>query len=205
MGFLNGLGSLATGLGAFTKNDAADEQARAAVEPTAAPGIGTAAPAAPAAPVVAAPKAAPEAAPMAAAARGGGAIPTGVPPALLPIYEAAAKRTGIPLAVLLAQGKQESSFNVNAVGSSGEIGIAQILPSTARSPGYGVAPVDPSTLRDPTVAINFQADYMRARAGQGADFSHPGTVDAALRAYNGLGGGGDPNYIANVRRHMGGA
>ncbi len=199
MGLLNGLGALASGLGAFTANSAADDQARAAqapAAPTAAVDVpepaASAASAAPAAP----------AAPTAATATPGAAVVAGVPPALLPIYEAAAKRTGIPLAVLVAQGKQESNFNPDAVGKAGEIGIGQIKPSTAAQPGYGLKGIDPATLRDPTVNINFQADYMRARAGPGVDFSDPRAVDAALARYN---GGGDQNYVANVRRHMGGA
>jgi soluble lytic murein transglycosylase-like protein len=199
--FLNGLGSLAAGLSSFTSNSAADEQARtaAAPAPAAAP---TAAPeAAPAAvaPDSTAPAATALAAPT-AGAQPGTAIPAGVPPNLLAIYQAAAKRTGIPLAVLVAQGKQESGFDPNAVSKTGAIGIAQILPSTARDPGYGVKPIDPATLRDPAVAIAFQADYMRARAGPGADFSNPATVDAALRTYN---GNSDPNYVSAVRSHMG--
>jgi soluble lytic murein transglycosylase-like protein len=126
----------------------------------------------------------------------------GVPPDLLPIYAAAAKRTGIPIDVLLAQAKQESGFRNDVIGNSGEIGLHQILPSTARNPGFGLAGIDPATLHDPSVGINFAADYLRARAGPNADFSNPKVLDAALRAYNGLGQGGDPNYVANVRRYM---
>lgn len=194
MGFLNGLGTLASGMGAFTKNSAADEQANAVGAP--------AAPDALSAPVTAAetPATAPGAAPAAPAAAPGQGVPAGVPPALLPIYEAAARRTGIPVALLVAQGRQESGFDTNAVGKAGEIGLGQIKPSTAAQPGYGMKGIDPATLRDPTVNINFQADYMRARAGPGVDFADPRAVDAALVRYN---GGGDANYVANVRRHMG--
>lgn len=197
MSFLNGLGSLASGLGALMKNSAADEQARAEAAPAA-----PAASVAPAAPVTAAeaPETAPGASPAAPAAAAGRGVPAGVPPALLPIYEAAARRTGIPVAVLVAQGKQESGFRSDAVGKAGEIGIGQIKPSTAAQPGFGMKGIDPATLTDPTVNINFAADYMRARAGPGVDFSDPRTVDAALARYN---GGGDPRYVQNVRSHMG--
>jgi soluble lytic murein transglycosylase-like protein len=208
--FLNGLGSLAAGLSSFTSNSAADEDARtaAAPAPAAAPAAVPAAPAPAAAPAAVPAAEAPDSttpsatAPAAptAGAQPGTAIPAGVPANLLAIYQAAAKRTGIPLAVLVAQGKQESGFDPNAVSKTGAIGIAQILPSTARDPGYGVKPIDPATLRDPAVAIAFQADYMRARAGPGADFSNPATVDAALRTYN---GNSDPNYVSAVRSHMG--
>jgi len=124
-----------------------------------------------------------------------------VPPALLPIYQAASKRTGIPVDVLIAQAKQESNFNPNAVGSAGEIGLHQIKPSTAANPGYGMQGIDPATLTDPTVNVNFAADYLKARAGN-PNFNDPASVNAALAAYN---GGGDPNYVANVRAHMGSA
>jgi hypothetical protein len=124
------------------------------------------------------------------------------PAALMPLYEAASKRTGIPVAVLIAQAKQESGFNPNAVGKAGEIGLHQIKPSTAANPGFGLKGVDPSTLNDPAVNINFAADYLKARAGKDANFNDPTTVDAALAAYN---AGGDPRYVQNVRQHMTGA
>lgn len=126
----------------------------------------------------------------------------GVPAALIPVYQAASKRTGIPVAVLIAQGRQESDFNPNEIGSAGEIGIHQIKPSTALEPGYGVTPIDPKTLKDPVVNINFAASYLRAKAGMGVDFSDPRVVDHALALYN---AGGDPHYVSNVRRYMGGA
>jgi soluble lytic murein transglycosylase-like protein len=194
MSFLNGLGSLASGMASFTGNRAQDETARTA----AAPEPEAPAPAAPDATPAAAAAAAP-ATPGAAAGKPGAGVPADVPPALLAIYQAAAKRTGIPVAVLVAQGKQESNFDPNAVSKTGAIGIAQILPSTAQDPGYGLKPIDPAQLRDPSIAIPFQAAYMRARAGPGADFSNSATVDSALRAYN---GNSDPNYVASIRRHM---
>lgn len=196
MGFLNGLGSLASGLSALTANKAADDQSRVDAAP-AAPVAAVETPA-PQPPQTA--PTAPGASPTAPAAAPGGQVPAGVPPALLPIYEAAARRTGIPVAVLVAQGRQESGWDSNAVGRAGEIGIGQIKPSTAAQPGFGVKGIDPATLRDPTVNINFTADYLRARAGPGVDFSDPRAVDAALTRYN---GGGDANYVQNVRRHMG--
>ena len=60
--------------------------------------------------------------------------------------------------------------------------------------------VDPATLKDPAANIAFAADYLKARAGQNADFSNPSIVNTALAAYN---GGGDPRYVQNVRRYMG--
>jgi soluble lytic murein transglycosylase-like protein len=124
----------------------------------------------------------------------------GVPPDLLPAFAAASRRTGIPLDVLLAQAKQESGFRTDIIGNAGEIGLFQVKPSTARAPGFGLAGIDPAALKDPATNIAFGADYLKARAGPGADFSNPKVIDAALRAYN---GGGDASYVENVRRHMG--
>jgi soluble lytic murein transglycosylase-like protein len=125
-----------------------------------------------------------------------------VPAELMPIYQAAAARTGIPVEVLIAQHKQESGFNNALTGNAGEIGIGQIKPSTAEAPGYGMAPVDPKALRDPATNINFAADYLRARMPKGANPSDPAVIEAALKGYN---GGGDPNYVANVKRYLPGA
>jgi soluble lytic murein transglycosylase-like protein len=194
MSFLNGIGALGSGLSAFAGNAMKD-----ATEPTRAPLLN----ATPSAPE---PGAAPADPIVAAAPPAAGSSVAGVPADLLPIYAAAAKRTGIPIDVLIAQGKQESGFRSDIIGNSGEIGLHQILPSTARDPGYGMRGIDPATLRDPTVNINFGADYLKARAGQNSDFSNADHVNAALAAYNGGGAGrvgGDPNYVANVRRYMG--
>jgi soluble lytic murein transglycosylase-like protein len=123
-----------------------------------------------------------------------------------PDYDAmigrASKETGIPADLLRAQITQESKFNPNAVGKAGEIGLTQVLPSTAKKPGFGMAGVDPETLRDPEQNILFGAKYLAAR-GQAAgvkDWNNPEEVAKGLRAYN---GGGDPNYVENVYRHMG--
>lgn len=142
-----------------------------------------------------APVAAPSQA-MTTADAGGG--PVAAPENLLPFYQKAESETGIPASLLMAQHKQESGFNPNATGKAGEIGLGQIMPSTARDPGFGVASVDPATLRDPETNIMFAARYMAARAkAQGVtDWGNPA---AALRAYN---GGGDPNYVKNVMRYM---
>jgi soluble lytic murein transglycosylase-like protein len=129
------------------------------------------------------------------------AVPGGVePPAeLRDAFEAASRETGIPVPVLVATARQESNFNPAATGQAGEVGVMQILPSTAREPGFGLSGVDPEALRDPAANIMFGARYLRARAGEGADFSQPEVLARALRAYN---GGGDPNYVQNVQRWM---
>lgn len=104
---------------------------------------------------------------------------------------------GIPPALFLNQINQESGFNTtNSSGgiltsSAGALGIAQILPSTAASPGYGVSPVDPT---DPYSSIDFMAQY------DAAMYARTGSWPASLAAYNaGLGNipGGSP-YAAAI-------
>jgi soluble lytic murein transglycosylase-like protein len=124
-----------------------------------------------------------------------------IPPDLMPAFEQASRATGIPVSVLAAKVRQESSFNPNAVGRAGEIGLAQIMPSTARDPGFGMQGVDPNSLRDPAANIMFGAQYLAARGGRAGvkDWNDPQQVSKALLAYN---GGGDPNYVQNVMRFM---
>jgi hypothetical protein len=121
------------------------------------------------------------------------------PPELMPHFERASAETGIPVPLLVAQARQESNFNPQARGRAGEIGVMQIMPSTARQPGFGVAGVDPAVLNDPGENILFGARYLRARAGPNADFSNPQAMADALRRYN---GGGDPRYVENVTRFL---
>jgi hypothetical protein len=140
--------------------------------------------------------------PMAPRAASGGAVTPAVAPAdLAPLIEEVARETGIPAALLTAQIRQESNFDPRARGRAGEIGLGQIMPATARQPGFGVQPVDPAALDDPRTNIRFQAQYLRGR-GQAAgvtDWNDPAQQDRALAAYN---GGGDPNYVQNVRRWL---
>ena len=204
MSFLNGVSGFGGGVSGVAGGLASDEVGMLMRKSllNSAP-ADSAAPALEVAPTVPASGAAPTpaaATPVATASVAAG--PIKVPPDLLPIYEAASKRTGIPVAVLIAQGKQESNFNPNAVGAAGEIGLHQIKPSTAAKPGFGVAGIDPKTLTDPAVNINFAADYLKAMAGPRINFNDPATVDHALANYN---GGGDKNYVRNVRQYMGGA
>lgn len=192
MSFLNGVSGFGSGLNALATaaiNDQINQATRASLlNRTPVASVEST-------PVAAAAK--DDAVPAAAPSKG-----ASVPPDLLPIYQATSKRTGIPVDILLAQGKQESNFNPAAVGSAGEIGVHQIKPSTARDPGYGLAGIDPSTLKDPATNINFAADYLKAKVGGNVDWTDPKQVAAALAAYN---GGGDKNYVANVARYVGNA
>lgn len=181
MSLLDGLSGLGSGISAMAGAGLKDEERRIT-----RPLISSA-------PAPDAPQAAPTEAPAAQDK------PGNVPADLLPIYQAASKRTGIPIDVLIAQGKQESNFQTDAVGSAGEIGLHQIKPSTAADPGFGLKGIDPASLKDAATNINFAADYLKAKAGN-PNFNDPAAVDAALKAYN---GGGDPRYVQNVRRHIG--
>lgn len=146
----------------------------------------------------------PVAAPSAPAASPVSPASVSQPPAdLMPHFQAASAETGIPVDLLVAQARQESNWNPAAVGRAGEIGVTQVMPSTARQPGFGVAGVDPETLRDPRNNILFGARYLagRGRAAGVTDWNDPAQVDRALAAYN---GGGDPNYVQNVRRWLAG-
>lgn len=123
------------------------------------------------------------------------------PSDLAPLFDEASKATGIPAPVLMAKVRQESNFNPNAIGGAGEVGLTQVLPSTARDPGFGMQGVDPASLKDPRANIMFGANYLAAR-GKAAgvqDWNNPQQVAKALTAYN---GGGDPNYASNVMRFL---
>lgn len=126
---------------------------------------------------------------------------TQAPADLAPYFDEASKMTGIPAPVLMAKVRQESSFNPNAIGKAGEVGLTQIMPSTARDPGFGMTGVDPASLRDPRANIMFGAQYLAARgkAAGVTDWTDRNQVAKALTAYN---GGGDPNYASNVMRFL---
>lgn len=105
--------------------------------------------------------------------------------------------------------QQESGGNPNAVSPAGAAGIAQIMPDTARDPGYGVQPLQNWDGQDPRTApveeqLRFSQDYLAAmKANNG------GSDELALAAYNAGPGavqqhGGVPpypetqNYVQNV-------
>src|SRR6266852_3954489 len=92
---------------------------------------------------------------------------------------AAAHRAGINPSIFVAQIRQESSFNPNALSPAGAEGIAQFMPGTARS--MGVNPWDP--VQALYAAAQYMANSLRAYGGDYAK---------ALAAYNA--GGGAVNY-----------
>jgi hypothetical protein len=101
----------------------------------------------------------------------GRGVPSFVPARYAPMINGAAQRWSVSAALLSAQLYAESGFNPFAVSSAGAQGIAQFMPSTARS--YGLR--NPF---DPAAAIDAQARMMRDLLRR---FS---SVPLALAAYN---------------------
>jgi soluble lytic murein transglycosylase-like protein len=82
----------------------------------------------------------------------------------------AARRHGLPEDLFLRLVQQESGWNPQAVSHKGAIGLAQLMPETARDLG-----VDP---RDPQANLDGGARYLRMQ------FDTFGTWPLALAAYN---------------------
>lgn len=108
--------------------------------------------------------------------------PRAVVPPALPAYQGrydgpyldlarnAASRHGVPGDLFLRLVQQESGWNPQAVSHKGAIGLAQLLPGTARDLG-----VDP---RDPQANLEGGARYLRMQ------FDAFGSWQLALAAYN---------------------
>ena len=94
----------------------------------------------------------------------------------------ASSQTGVPVAILRAQALQESSGNVNARNPSGAGGLYQILPSTARDPGYGITPLSDADRFDPDKSAMFAAQYDKALYNANGQ-----NWNAALSQYSGGG------------------
>lgn len=112
-----------------------------------------------------------------------------VPENLRPIIQQASEQSGVPFNIIAAKLQQESGFRPDARGTSGEVGISQIMPSTAAQPGYGLPPISMADAADPTKAIPWGAQYLAARAkAQGVnDWNDPTQAAKGLAAYNGSG------------------
>jgi soluble lytic murein transglycosylase-like protein len=122
-----------------------------------------------------------------------------IPEAYQSIVDEVARERGVPPHVLGAVLRHESGFNPDARGQAGEVGLGQILPSTARRPGFGLNPVAEEELRDPRRNIDFSASYIAAR-NPNVDWSNPVAAARALATnYN---AGGDPDYAAKVIRYF---
>ena len=115
---------------------------------------------------------------------------------------AEAKRTNIDHCLGLALGEVESEFRHDIVGSAGEIGLFQILPTTAalfessvgpfRRPTLAPKKRDLGDLADPTVSTRFAMAYLRDI------LSRKATIREALTEYNGGPAGRHPHYYRMV-------
>ncbi len=118
------------------------------------------------------------------------------------ILIAESQRTGIDHCLALAQADVESQFRQDAVGSAGEIGLFQMLPSTAAliEPlvGHFKRPVmtkgtrDLGDLADPVVSTRFAMAYLRDILGRKA------SIREALTEYNGGPAGRHEHYYRMV-------
>ncbi|HDO6812536.1 lytic transglycosylase domain-containing protein [Klebsiella pneumoniae] len=91
------------------------------------------------------------------------------------IVSANEQRFGLPAGLLGAVISKESSGNADAISKKGAIGLAQVMPNTARGMGY-----DPEELkRNPALQIEAGARYLKQMLD-----AHGGNVADALAAYN---------------------
>ena len=89
-----------------------------------------------------------------------------------------AERFNIDRGLLSRLIQQESAFNPNAVSPKGAQGLGQVMPDTARDPGYGVTPLAAEDLMNPAENIRFSAEYLSKMLEK---FEDP---RLALAAYN---------------------
>jgi len=100
---------------------------------------------------------------------------------IVAIQEQEAAHPELPPGLLMAIASQETGGEANpdtAVSPTGAVGLFQILPSTARQPGYGVSPFQGS-LTDPGANAAFAANYLSARVRAA------GSVAGGVSGYSG--------------------
>jgi soluble lytic murein transglycosylase-like protein len=126
--------------------------------------------------------------------------PAPVPPQYATALAQAAAAANISPSLLSALVWQESRWNPSAVSPKGAVGLAQLMPATARNLGVNPA--------DPVANLNGGARYLRQLLNQ-----FDGDVEMALAAYNAGPGrvrssGGVPaitetrNYVASIVRRV---
>jgi soluble lytic murein transglycosylase-like protein len=113
-----------------------------------------------------------------------------------------AARTGIDHCLALAQAQAESDFRPDAVGAAGEIGLYQLMPTTAmlfepalgkfRKPSLRRIERDLGDLADPVVSTRFAMAYLRDI------LARKPSVRDALTEYNGGPRGRQPHYYRIV-------
>jgi len=101
----------------------------------------------------------------------------------------------IERALALAVTRQESSFNVAAVSSSGALGLMQLLPGTARDVAgrLGVPFIQDKLTRDPAYNVQLGSQYLSEMLGR-----FGGSYEIAAAAYN-----AGPNRVARWLETMG--
>lgn len=75
--------------------------------------------------------------------------------------------------------QQESGGNPNAVSPVGAAGLMQIMPATARDPGFGLQPLDWGDVFDPVKNRAFGEAYLQAMLNR-----YGGDYERGLAAYN---------------------
>lgn len=90
------------------------------------------------------------------------------------LFKRAAIDYNIDEKILIAVAHKESTFNVNAKGSSGSLGLMQVMPATGA--GYGLSK---DQLLDAKTSINFGAMYLSQRIG-----AYQGDLVKGFSAYN---------------------
>jgi soluble lytic murein transglycosylase-like protein len=113
-----------------------------------------------------------------------------------------AQKTNIDHCLALAQAEVESEFRHDAVGAAGEIGLFQILPSTAalferqlgpfKRPTWRNGKRDLGDLADPVVSTRFAMAYLRDI------MTRKPSLRDALTEYNGGPAGRHPHYYRVV-------
>lgn len=115
---------------------------------------------------------------------------------------AEAQRSNLDHCLALAQAEVESEFRHDAVGRAGEIGLFQIMPTTAalfesrigpfRRPQLAKGRRELGDLADPAVSTRFAMAYLRDI------MTRKSTIREALTEYNGGPGGRHPHYYRMV-------
>jgi hypothetical protein len=148
--------------------------------------------------------------------QGGGGVPYAQPARAiyLPIVQAEAAKQGVPPDLADAVAMVETGYSPNAVGTSGEIGLMQILPGTARMMGFTGTN---EQLFDPATNIHLGVAYlarawaasggnacralMKYRAGTGEESYSPLSIQYCRRASAWLATLKSPVGL-NVAQHM---
>lgn len=112
------------------------------------------------------------------------------------VINANASKFGVDPSLVYSVIKQESNFNPKVVSSAGAVGLGQIMPATAKAPGFGVAPYgQDKDLTDPVENVRFSTEYLSKLLQR-----YDGDVELALIAYN-AGAGNADKFKKNGRNY----